>query len=304
MIPFITRRSRPTQSSQGNRIRPTLESLGERVVPSASFNLSNDNHTLVITAGDHQNNNIAIVNNGDGDLTIRADGEVERFFDINFLFVNTGDRTDNVTYSQGSSTQFANVTRDLFVHVNLGDNASGTTDRFTADIFGNVGNFQDGVLSKHTLGFFVNGNQGHDRIVINANHDTDVRSGSSLILHVNGDDGNDSISVNYRGEMDGKLDLIVAGNNGNDAISVNARLDAGSTGSVLSADADGNTGKATVRGDLGNDNLTFAIRQSTGATASVSAELDGGFGFFLDHDIGHETSNVHVDNIEQNFPIQ
>jgi hypothetical protein len=35
----------------------------------------------------------------------------------------------------------------------------------------------------------------------------------------------------------------------------------------------------------------------------VSAEIDGGFGFFLDHDIGHHTSNVLADGLEQDIVI-
>jgi hypothetical protein len=278
--------------------------MGDRLVPSATFHEFNNtpNHVVVVTAANHQNNTITVSNDGDGNLRITADGVTRNFTAVNNVFVNAGDGTDTVTYNQGTSAHSANLTRDLFVHVDLSSNASGV-DRFTANVFGNVGFVQDGEVQKRTLGFIVNGGGGRDRIAINANHDTDVLAGSTLFLRANGGDANDQITVDYAGDLDGTLDLIAAGEGGNDVVAVNARLDAGSSGRVVSTDDDGHLGSALVRGDLGNDSVTFAVRVAAGATAGVDAVLDGGFGFFLDNDTGRHTANVRTAFLEHDLVI-
>ena len=221
------------------------------------------------------------------------------------LQIDTGDGADTVTYNQGTATNAVNLRRDFTLQLKLGDNATGTTDRFTANVFGDVGFSQNGAWQPRQLGLIVNGDGGHDRIDVNVNHDTDVRAGSLLYIHVGGDDGNDNITVDYDGELDGKLDLQAEGNWGNDIVAVNLHLDAGSSGKVLGSDDPDHGGAAVVTGDLGDDNLTFAVRLAAGATAQVNAIVDGGFGFgWPDHDVGHHTTNVRTAWLEQDLVIQ
>jgi hypothetical protein len=282
-------------------VRLGVESLADRLVPSVTFQEDTAAHTLTLTAAQHQNNTVAITNDGNGGLRVTADGVTRTFTGVTFVAVFTGDGADTVTYTQGSATHEVDIRRNFGLQVHLGDNASGTTDRFTANVFGDVGFFQNGAWRARTLGLIVNGDGGHDRIAVNANHDTDVRPGSILFISLEGNEGNDYITADYDGELDGKLDFLATGDQDNDLIAANFHLDAGSSGSVISTDD--TSGAAGVEGNLGNDNLTFAVRLAAGATAQVNAFIDGGFNLF-DHDVGHRTANVRSAFLETDFVIQ
>jgi hypothetical protein len=292
--------------------RLNVEALDSRIVPSVTFQEDTSSNRLTLTAAQNQNNTITIVNNGNGGLRVTADGVVRNFTGIVGVNVATGNGADTVTYNQGSSTTAVNLRRDLTLNVELGDNASGTMDRFTANVFGDIGFLQNGAWQARSLGLLIHGNafddflqgDGNDRIDINVNHDTDVRPGSQLFLRLHGDGGNDNITLDYDGEMDGRLDLSSSGADGNDTIAVNLHFDAGSNGRLLNTDNPEGQ-KASVRGDAGNDTLRFAVRQAAGATAEVSAVLDGGFGFgWPDNDIGRHTTNVQTLWLEQDIVIQ
>jgi hypothetical protein len=301
------RRIGNSKCSQGKRFRPVLEAMDERLVPSVTIQEDTSAHTLTLTAGDHQSNTITIRNDGDGGLRIVADGVVRNFTGIKGVTVKTGDRADTVTYNQGTSGQEVDLQRDFTLNVELGDNASGTLDRFTANVFGDVGFSQNGEWQARTLAFLIEGNDrndlfqadGRDRIDINVNHDTDVRPGSQLYLRLHGGDSNDNITVDYDGRMDGKLNLLAAGEAGADTVAVNAQLDTGSSGKVVCSDNPG--GAAIVMGNYGNDNLTFAVRLASGATAQVSAIVDGGI---FEDDTGRHTTNVSTAHLEHDFVIQ
>lgn len=302
-------RSGRAKSCQGKRFRPVLEGLHERLAPSVTIQEDTSAHTLTLTAGQHQSNNITIVNNGDGDLRITADGVVRNFTNIVAVNVNTGDRADTVTYNQGIAGQERDLRRDFTLNVELGDNASGTLDRFTANVFGDVGFLQNGDWQARSLGILVNGGarnalfqqDGRDRIDINVNHDVDVRPGSQLFLRLGGDDGNDNITVDYDGDLLGNLDLSADGDGGADTVAVNLHLDGASNGTIDCSDNPNDGFAARVLGNFGNDNLTFAVRHAAGSTAEVNAIIDGGI---FENDTGHHTTNVRVTNLEHDFSIQ
>lgn len=276
-------------------VRLGVEAMDARLVPSVTFQENTGApHSLTVTAADHQNNSIVVVNDGNGNLKVTADGTVRNFTGVTSLKILAGDGADTVVYNQGSSGHEADIVRGLAVDVRLGDNKSGTTDKFTANVFGDVTNAS-------ALTFKVAGEGGHDRIDINA-HDVDVHGGSTLGLFLTGDGGGDTITVDSDGEIDGKMFLRVSGNDGNDAIAVNVLMDSGSTGSVEGGDAGQFSGSAFVTGDFGNDKVTFAVRQQSGSAGAVSAVIDGGLGLF-DHDIGHRTNNIRSQFLEEDFVI-
>ena len=295
-------RSSPIRPS-ARKTRLGVEVLGDRVVPSVTMNEDASDHSLTITTGLHQNNTVTIRNDGVGNLTVTGDGVTRHFAGVQWVQVSTGDLRDTVTYNQGTAGHEVDTRRSFELDVSLGSRFDATDqDRFTANVFGDVGFRQNGVLRERSLYFNVAGTAGADRVDFNFN-DTDIHEGSSLGIDVHGLDGNDNITVDMDGELDGSLRIGVTGDNGDDTIAVNFLLDAGSTGSVGDDSLTGPI-RANVRGDLGNDNLRFAIRQAAGSHAAVHATLDGGFGFgFPDLDIGRHTANVHTAFLEQDIVI-
>jgi hypothetical protein len=286
------------------KARLGVQALDARELPSVTFTEHPSDHSLSIVANDHQNNTVTIRNDGNGNLTIVADGATRTFSQVESVFVNTKDGKDTVTYNQGTSTQSANLRRDFGLRVDLGYLLDGNdVDHFTANVFGDVGFLNTQGVHARNLGFEVNGGADADRIDFNF-HDTDVRLGSTLAIEANGVNGNDNITVDYDGEMDGRLNLDVHAGNlyggvDNDTVAVNILLDSGSTGAVA---GNGPGGAAIVTGDLGDDTLRFAVTQASGSHATVNALLDGGFNLF-DNDVGRHTSNVQTTNLEQTLSL-
>jgi hypothetical protein len=252
-------------------------------------------HDIEVTASLHQNNNITIDNDGKGGITITADGTVRNFTGVHHVTVDTLDGNDRVTYNQGRSGHTANLKEPFVLDVGLGDG----NDKFTANVFGNVGFADADGLHNVALDFAVFGGSGNDTIAINANHDTDIRSGSIMRLDLVGGFGNDKVTVDYRGELDGRLAMNASGGFGNDVMFARMKLDDGSTGIINGL----NGGSATLRGDFENDNLTFKVNQASGAHGQVDALIDGGISLF-DNDVGHRTANVRSQFLEHDFVVQ
>src|SRR5207244_11584422 len=99
-------------------------------------------------------------------------------------------------------------------------------------------------------------------------------------------DGADTINVKYHGVLDGTLNLKAVGGQGDDTITALLTLSGGSDGRVK---GDG-TAAARVEGGQGADALDFRVRDNSGGTAGVSAEVDAGPDW--DHDAVRHTTNV------------
>jgi hypothetical protein len=284
-----------TQRRIARKTRLGAEALDGRLLPSVTFTEHPD-HTVSVVATAYQNNTITIRNDGDGNLTITADGVTRNFIQVVNLDVETGDGKDTVTYNQGTSTHSVDLHRSFGLSVDFQggffDDHQG--DHFTANVFGDVGFTQNGTVHGRDLGFDVLGGNGTDRIAFNF-HDTDVRAGSKLSVFAIGFGGNDHITLDSDGEVDGDFSFSLQGADDNDTVAANILVDSGSTGSV--------GGRfANVRGDTGSDAVTLAIRQQAGSHASVEAVVDGGFSLF-DNDVGRHTTNVRAQFLEQDIIV-
>jgi hypothetical protein len=284
--PFGSSAARPAARTA----RLGVQALGDRLVPSATFTENLTAHTVTVTAAPGQHNDtVAVTNDGDGNLTVTADGVTRTFAHVSRLEVFTDNGADTVTYTQGSAGHEADTHRSFTLWVELtGTGGDEANDRFTADVFGDVGKYRNGVWEPKVLSLNVEGGWGDDRIDFHF-HDTDVHAGSTLKVYAYGDDGFDAITLDMDGEVDGKVALNIRGGVSDDSIAVNLLLDAGSTGSV----GDANT-PARVRGDEYSDHLLFAVRQAAGSHARVFALVDGGLGFlgWPDDNYGQHTANV------------
>ena len=276
------------------KARLGVESFDDRLVPSVTFSENTSAHTVEVVASDNQNNTITIRNDGDGNLQIVADGVTRNFSHVVSLNVDTGNGRDTVTYNQGSSTAAADLHRsfalevDFMVGVFSEDH---NRDRFTANVFGNVG-YYDGTMRPRALEMVVYGGGGKDLIDFNF-HDTDVRNGSTLSVLAFGMGGKDTITLDSDGEVDGEYTFRIEGLDGNDAVKANILLDTGSNGKL----------HGNVSGWFGSDNLRLAVRHQTGSNAVVDAIVDGGLSLF-DNDVGRHTSNVRTSWLEQDISIQ
>ena len=280
------------------KARLGVEALDGRVLPSVTFTEHPSDHSLSVVAAAGQNNTITIRNNGNGHLTIVADGTTRTFTQIDSLDVKTGDGSDTVTYNQGTSTQQAHLFRSFALSVDLGSGLfdGSAANHFTANVFGNVGYISmDGSAEARSLSFDIWGGNGADRIDFNFNH-TKVRAGSELEVRAYGFGGNDNITLDSDGEVDGVVFFTLQGGDGNDTVAANVLLSAGSTGSV------GDSREANVRGDGGTDTVTLAVRQQTGSHADVNAVLDGGFSFG-DNDVGRHATNVRTAWLEHDIVV-
>ncbi|HTK76921.1 MAG TPA: hypothetical protein VL371_16760 [Gemmataceae bacterium] len=265
--------------------RPRVEGLDDRIVP-AVVSIEQDlvSRVATITANDAADN-IAISDPGTGGVTVTGTGITgNTVLDaaIRTIRVSTNGGADTVSYTLADG----NLTRSIKVDVDLG----GGNDRFTADLNGrNIDN-------NSTLNLKVQGGWGADSISVDAEGtDTNrvhVRAGSTLRMELLGGsdfdpfDGADTIDVRYRGEMDGTLILKAVGGQGDDSITSILTLSGGSSGRVK---GDG-TAAARVEGGQGADALDFRVRDNSGGTAGVSAEVDGGLDW--DTDTVRHTTNV------------
>lgn len=276
------------------KARLGVESFDDRLVPSVTFSENTSAHTVEVVASANQNNTITIRNDGDGNLTIVADGTTRNFTHVVGLNVDTGNGRDTVTYNQGSSTAAADLRRsfgltvDFMVGVFSEDNRG---DTFTANVFGNVG-YYDGTMHPRDLAMVVYGGGGKDLIDFNF-HDTDVRTGSGLYVYAFGMGGKDTITLDSDGEVDGEYKFSLQGWDGNDKVAANILLDTGSNGTL----------SGNVRGDNDSDKVTLAVRHQTGSNADVDAVVNGGLSLF-DNDVGRHTTNVRTDWLEQDISIQ
>ena len=275
------------------KARLGVEALDGRLLPSVTFTEHPD-HTVDVVASANQNNTVTIRNDGDGNLTIVADGTTRNFTQVVGLSVDTGNGKDTVTYNQGSSTAAADIHRSFALTVDFqgGFSEDNKGDTFTANVFGNVGFFQNGTIHSRDLSMNVYGGEGSDRIDFNF-HDTDVRTGSNLNIFAIGLGGKDNITLDSDGEVDGKFSFSLQGTDGNDKVAANILLDNGSNGTL----------SGNVRGDNDSDSVTLAVRHQTGSHADVSAIVDGGLSLF-DHDVGRHTTNVKAQFLEQDIVIQ
>ena len=283
-------------SSRRKPVRLGLEAFADRLVPSVTFTEHPD-HKLDVVAAAHQNNTITIRNDGDGNLTVVADGVTRHFIHIEGVHLNAGDGKDTITYNQGSAGHEVDTHRSFGMTVNLADSFldGSATNTFVANVFGDVGFVQSGTVHARELEFAIFGGAKADRIDFNF-HDTDVRAGSTLRAFATGLGGNDNITLDSDGEVDGDFLIDLEGFDGNDTVAANVLLDQGSTGSV------GGRSEAIVRGDTGDDTVTLAVRQQAGSHGAVDALLDGGFNLF-DHDVGRHTANVRTAFLEQEITV-
>ncbi|MCA9152001.1 MAG: hypothetical protein KDA92_22010 [Planctomycetales bacterium] len=277
---FASRNNRRAQSRKPNL---KVEQLEKREVFCSSMSLSG---SALSIQGDFLADNIAIVDNGDGDLRVTCDGATSIYENITQLNVRSNDGADRVTYFQQG-----NRTRNMDLNVWL----AGGNDYFLASVGGDVNAYR-------TLDIYVNGGNQNDSIYVSASNDVDVRSGGVLKLDLDGGSGADTVWINHRGEVDGTIRMKASGGSDNDRLVARFTADAGSTGSLIGRD---NRGPALLEGNSGDDQMDFRVYKRSTDPFAVDALLDGSDNWFLDggNDTGYHTSNVRASGLERNFVI-
>jgi hypothetical protein len=307
--------------SAGRRptVVPRLETLEERALPVCF--LSRLGPTLTIL-GSNLADQVAITDNGTGDVTVQCDQETvaHPFIGIFTIDVKTLGGADLVTY-QLTSSVFGNRTikvdlgagRDTFqaflnqnnpLALTLNQHAVLANSSLDFNIFGRQGNdtlsvdLSGGftISNQARLGIRMDGGLGNDRLAVNATHGTntvfslDLTQGTNLaargLLDVRllGGPGFDRSTFGFEGDLNGTLQLNTDGGLEADTTIANIDATTPSNGTV----------RARVRGGRAHDNLTLNVRQPAGVCLSlpcgllIDALIDGG----LEKAVCHSTSNV------------
>lgn len=297
-----------------------LEALENRCCPSALSALAVHGSTLVVK-GDNTANNVAITDDGQGNVTATMDGKTVTGSGIRTIIVNTRGGDDVVSYTwTGSLT----ADQHLVLHLGKGDDqvlldaSQGMqASRVKIDLHGNDGDDQvtaklgavDGtnfflnanlgkgddlldvtlanmLVNQARVRFHVHGHKGNDTMAFHAT-DLKIDDGAALTLFLKGSQDADTINVDYKGMMHGLLKLRADGNQGKDVITANAILDPGSTGTI----------NALVNGNQGNDELTLNLDDQSGIVSTVNilrALIDGKQG----QDTAFHSENVDVVRVE------
>jgi hypothetical protein len=193
---------------------------------------------------------ILITDDGDGAdaITVKCGSQTRRSRGvIQKVVVSAFFGNDRVNYTLTSELDDP---RQLTVGLGPGN------DTFTANL--NADELEAKLVLK------VNGNEGHDRLVLKA-PSLNIDPGARLNAYFQGGrcSGADLIAVNYAGIMSGVLDIRADGENGEDTIAVNLALLAGSFTQL----------GALIIGSDGNDRLTLNIEGANGFGL-----IDGGNG--------------------------
>ncbi len=236
-----------------NKFVPRFENLEDRAMFSCTVGVSSG--TLTVN-GDGGVNNVAITDNGDGDLAVVCDSFTTSASNISVVNLDTHGGTDIVSYAQNG-----NRTRSMDLNAKLG----GGADRFTGVVNGNIN-------ASRTLDIDVKGEGGEDDIYMYATNDVDVLGGATLALNLSGGDAHDVIFADYRGEVDGTIRLKESGGDSGDWLYARVRADAGSSGALRGI----GTNDARVEGNSNSDTLQFYVYKQSTDSFSAAAKVDGG----------------------------
>jgi hypothetical protein len=251
---------------------PRLEAFEDRCLPSCTATASGGVLTIL---GDARVNNVAITDNGTngpGSIVVQCDGARTSFSNITKVVINTKGGADRVEYDIIGNLQ---VSREIDVNLGAGN-----------DSFHSIwqGAIQDGVA----LTLNASGGAGQDFIAVNASANVNIPTHAEVSLTLDGNLDKDRLFLDYRGKLDGLLDVLMTGGINQDQVQATISAAAGSAGQV----------QAAVEGNAGDDDLALLVdglnATPAPASLSVSARVDGGAG----HDICHATPNVAKFNCE------
>jgi hypothetical protein len=194
------------------RFVPRLEVMENRWCPSVSIQANGPELRI---EGNDAANVVSITDNGQGQVTVTADGRTATFAGISQVRVETRGGTDTVDYTLTGST-----TAERRVRIDLGAGADTATVR------------ANGVRLGADAEIEVNGNGGHDTITADFAVEVDGR----FRFRLDGGYGNDTVAANVALAADstGTVEALVKGNEGDDrltlmvtgaAAALNARLD-------------------------------------------------------------------------------
>jgi hypothetical protein len=210
--------------SQARRFVPTLEGLEQRWCPSVTIQRNGPDLRI---EGDDRANDVRVVDNGQGGVTVTADGRTATFTGIARIEARTRGGNDNFEYSLTG-----NALTPMRLLVDLGSGADTAALR------------ADAVRLAAAVEVEVNGGTGNDRITANYNN---VDVDNQFRFRLNGDDGNDTVAANIAlaAGSTGTVEARVKGGAGDDNLTLNV------TGSAASV-------QARLDGDEGFDRCASA----------------------------------------------
>jgi hypothetical protein len=204
------------QPHRSVRFTPRLETLGPRWCPSVTVQANGPELRI---EGNDAADAVVITDNGQGGVTVTADGRTRTFNGISQIRVDTRGGNDTVDYRLTGST-----TAQSRVRIDLGGGADTATVRAAGVRLGAEAEVE------------VNGVGGADTITA----DYAVEVDSRFRLRLDGGSGNDTVTANLAlaAGSTGAVEALAKGNDGDDRLTLNVT---GATGS-LDAKIDGDAG--------------------------------------------------------------
>jgi hypothetical protein len=204
------------RSSRSPRWSPRLESLDSRLLLSVTIQA---NGPQIQVSGDNAADVVSVTDNGQGRVSVTANGRTSTFGGISEIDVQTGGGNDTVNYRLTGST-----TVQSRVRIDLGDGND------TANLTAN------GVRLGADAQVEVDGGSGNDRITANYS----VKADGQFQFRLTGGEGNDTVTANLAlaAGSTGAVQAEVDGNDGDDLLTLKVTGKAGS----LDARLNGNDG--------------------------------------------------------------
>jgi hypothetical protein len=205
-----------SQPHRSVRFTPRLETLGERWCPSVTIQA---NGSELRIEGNGADDAVTITDNGQGQVTVTADGRTRTFNRIREIRVDTRGGNDTVDYQLTGST-----TAQSRVRIDLGNGTDTATVRAAGVRLGAEAEVE------------VNGGSGDDSITA----DYAVEVDSRFRLRLDGGNGNDTITANLAlaAGSTGRVEALAKGNEGDDRLTLNVT----GTARRLDAKIDGDAG--------------------------------------------------------------
>lgn len=208
------------------RLVPRLEGLDLRLCPSVTVQANGPSLQI---SGNGTADAVSIVDNGQGRVTVTANGQISTFVDISEIRVQTGGGNDTVDYRLTGST-----TAQTKVGIDLGDGddtatvrASGVRLGADAELKVSGGRGNDAITADYAVEvdgrfkFELVGNEGNDTIT--GNLALAAGSTGAVEARVQGNDGDDRLTLNVTGTA-GSLDARLSGNDGFDRFAATANV--------------------------------------------------------------------------------
>jgi hypothetical protein len=280
----MTRQTAHKNRDRTRRFYPRFERLEDRCCPST---VAIHGSTLLIHGG-NSSSQIAITDDGQGNVSATVDGQTVSGSGVNHVVVNTGKGDDTITYTlTGQLTtsehlQFqlgkgtSQLTLDFSKGTSGGDLAIGINGHGTDTVTSTFGDFNN-----TNLFFRANFGRGDDTVTTNL--DGNILGTSQVRFNLHTGSGDDTVQFNAQGTSTDSTNpnapMSGVQIDPSALLAINLNGGAGSDTATVTYEGVDNGGlKLNVNGGPGGDTVTANVTADSGSTGSIDAAVAGGPG--------------------------